>query len=230
MSARGARRSSDARSSRAPTSRGNGVFLVFEGLEGAGKSTHAGLLARRLEQMGIPHRLAREPGGTPAGERIRDVVLDAELDLTPETELLLMLAARAEFVRRVVEPALARGEVVIADRYEHSTFAYQGIARGLGLDRVRELNALATGGRRADAVLLLRIDPAESRVRTGKGADRMERQSGEFFRRVAEAYDRLAVEDPAVVVIPAAEEVMQVHERVWSVLETRWPERFPGGQ
>ncbi len=118
-----------------------GLFIVFEGVEGAGKTTHLRRLSRRLDQLGIAHVVVREPGGTPAGERIRDILLDPGSELFSETELLLLLAARAEFVRRVVRPALERGELVLGDRYELSTLAYQGAARGIGTDKVREINA-----------------------------------------------------------------------------------------
>ena len=131
-----------------------GLFIVFEGVEGAGKTTHLRRLSRRLDRLGIAHIVVREPGGTPVGERIRDIVLDPGSELFPETELLLLLAARAEFVRRVVEPALARGELVLGDRYELSTFAYQGVAREIGLEVAREINEFATSGLRPDGTVL----------------------------------------------------------------------------
>ena len=118
-----------------------GLFIAFEGGEGAGKSTHLRRLTERLDRLGIAHLLVREPGGTPAGERIRQIVLDPETLIFAETELLLYLASRAEFVNRVVRPALERGELVLADRFEMSTYAYQGLARGLGLERVKDLTA-----------------------------------------------------------------------------------------
>jgi len=204
-----------------------GLFLVFEGIEGAGKSTQLRRVAERLVGAGVPHLTVREPGGTPVGERIRGVVLDPELDPTPETELLLMLAARAEFVRRIVRAALERGEVVLADRYELSTFAYQGEARGLGLDRVRELNRFATGGLRPDATLLFLLDPALARARLDEGkADRMERAGTVFHSAVDRAYRRLAREEDSVIPVPAEGEPEAVTERVWSALAERWPDRF----
>ncbi len=204
-----------------------GLFLVFEGIEGAGKSTQLRRVAERLARAGVAHLAVREPGGSPVGERIRHVVLDPELDPTPETELLLMLAARAEFVRRIVRPALERGEVVLADRYELSTFAYQGEARGLGLERVRNLNRFATGGLHPDATLLLLLDPALARARLDEAkADRMERAGSAFHAAVDRAYRRFAGEEPGVIPVPAEGEPGVVAERVWSALAERWPDRF----
>lgn len=207
-----------------------GFFLVLEGVEGAGKSTHARRLTARLQAAGVPCKLAREPGGTPVGERIREVVLDPRLRVSPEAELLLLLAARAEFVREVVCPALERGEVVVADRYELSTLAYQGVARGLGVERVRELNAFATGGLAPDAILLLTVDPGEGLRRKGDEADRLEREADEFHRRVAEAYDGLTRELPGVIVVDTDAPRDRVEARIVQELRSRWPETFRLGQ
>lgn len=208
-------------------SEGAGLFLVLEGVEGSGKTTQARRLARRLGDRGVGHTVVREPGGTEAGERIRDVVLDPDLDVAPETELLLLLAARAEFVRRRVEPALARGEVVLADRYQLSTFAYQGVARGLGLERVRALNRFATGGRSPDATLVLLVGPEEGRRRRADlPADRMEREDAAFHEEVARAYERLAREEPGVVAVDGSGSPDRVEERILDVLSARWPSLF----
>ena len=170
--------------------------------------------------------MAREPGGTPGGERVRSVVLDPDLDLGGEAELLLYLAARAEFVRRIVRPALEDGRVVVADRYELSTLAYQGIARGLGLDDVRGLNDWATGGLKADAVILLQIDPSAGRRRKEEEPDRLERESSEFFGRVAQAYDLLAKTEKDVCVVDGNGTPNDVEGRVLAELTTRWPGTF----
>ena len=205
-------------------------------MEGAGKSTHLELLGEHLSERGVPHRIVREPGGTEAGERIRRVVLDAALEVTARTELLLMLAARAEFVERLVRPALRKGEVVLADRYELSTFAYQGVARELGLDRVRELNAFATDGLKPDALVLLEVSPETGRRRKAGDAerDRMESEDEEFHRAVADAYRRLAEEMPGdltrspngLIRVPAEDERDPVHRRIREELHGRWPETF----
>lgn len=203
-----------------------GFFLVFEGVEGSGKSNHARRLARRLSEAGASIRLVREPGGTPAGERIRELVLDPAVRISPETELLLLLAARAEFVRRVVRPALAAGDLVIADRYEMSTFAYQGAARGLDEQVVRRLNAFATGGLRPDAVVLLTVDVEEGLRRKGGGTDRMEREGLAFHRRVARAYRELADGDPSVIQVDTAAAPKEVEAAIVRELAARWPETF----
>lgn len=202
---------------------------MFEGVEGAGKSTHVRRLSERLDRLGIAHLLVREPGGTPAGERIREIVLDPGTPVFAETELLLYLSARAEFVRRVVAPALERGELVIADRFELSTYAYQGVGRGLGLQRVRELNAFATGGIKPDGTILLALDPEVGRSRQRGEADRLEREHTDFHRAVARAYDRLADSEPDVVKIPSHGSLDEVQELIWDVLSGRWPGRFPPG-
>lgn len=207
-----------------------GLFIAFEGVEGAGKSTHLRRLSERLEQAGIAHLLVREPGGTPAGERIREIVLDPHTPVFAETELLLYLASRAEFVRRVVRPALHRGELVLADRFELSTYAYQGIARHLGLERVRELNAFATGDLKPDGTILLALDPGVGRGRQQGEADRMEREHEAFHRTVARAYDMLASVEPGVIRIPSDGEVEAVQEAIWSALSRNWPQRFPAAE
>ena len=204
-----------------------GLFIVFEGVEGAGKTTHLRRLSSRLDQLGVAHVVVREPGGTPAGERIRDILLDPGSELFSETELLLLLAARAEFVRRVVSPALERGELVLGDRYELSTLAYQGAARGIGMDRVREINAFATAGLRPDGTVLLRIDPESGRGRKTDDADRMERESVTFHRAVADAYEDLAETEPEVISIDSGDTPDVVHLRIWKELSERWPGRFP---
>jgi len=204
-----------------------GLFIVFEGVEGAGKTTHLRRLSRRLDRLGIAHIVVREPGGTPAGERIRDIVLDPESELFPETELLLLLAARAEFVRRVVQPALARGELVLGDRYELSTFAYQGAARGIGIEQARKINEFATSGLRPDGTVLLRIAPESGRGRKLEAADRMESESDQFHDAVARAYDELSSTEPDVIVIDSDDSPEAVHRRIWSRLSERWPARFP---
>jgi dTMP kinase len=182
-------------------------------VEGAGKTTQAQRLTRRLEAAGVSCLMAREPGGTQGGERIRDVVLDPALDLGPEAETLLYLASRAEFVRQIVRPALDEGRIVVADRYELSTLAYQGIARELGLDE-------------PDAVILLRIDPSAGRDRKEEEPDRLERESGEFFRQVAEAYDLLASMDSRIVAVDGQGSPEEIEERVIAELVGRWPGTF----
>jgi dTMP kinase len=211
-----------------------GFFLALEGVEGAGKTTQARLLVEWLASEGVPHRSAREPGGTPVGEAIRRVLLDApDLAVPAETELLLMLAARAAYVRDVVRPALARGEVMISDRFELSTFAYQGLARGLGLDWVRALNAFATGGLSPDLTVIFDVSVSEGRQRqsaAGKARDRMEREDSVFQEAVGRAYRELAATEPAVFLLDGAGSEDEVQARLRHLLASRLPEPFHSGR
>jgi dTMP kinase len=169
-----------------------GLFVTIEGIDRSGKSTQARRLA---EALGDDALLVREPGGTPAGERIRDLLKDPAIELDARSEALLFAAARAELVAAVINPALASGKVVISDRYLDSSLAYQGHARGLGEDEVRRINDWATAGLQPDLTVLLRIDPATAAERTGQ-ADRFEDEGLELQRQVAEAYERLAAANP----------------------------------
>jgi dTMP kinase len=166
------------------------VFITFEGLDGSGKTTQTELLARAIRETGREVVTTREPGGTPLGEQIRDVLLRD--DASPWAEAALFAAARAELVERVIAPALARDAVVVCDRFLDSSLAYQGIARGLGVDRVLELNLPAIRGHLPDRTYLLLIDPEESARRVGEGGDRIESESEDFRRKVDHAYRVLA--------------------------------------
>jgi dTMP kinase len=198
-------------------------------VEGAGKTTQARLLSEWLEASGIPHTLAREPGGTPVGEAIRKVVLDrGELTMPPETELFLILGARAAFVREVVRPALERGEVVLTDRFALSTFAYQGYGRGLDLDQVRGANRMATGGLEPDLYLILDL-PVEAGMRRKGGdgsADRIEREGVGFLQQVREGYQALAAELPSARIIDGKGSPEGIFARIQEVLRERFPETF----
>jgi len=212
------------------TEKPRGRFLVLEGVEGAGKSTQAALLSSWLQEEGVEHMSTREPGGTGVGEAIREILLHGEdLWIPSETELLLLLAARAAFVRSVVQPALERGEWVLADRFQGSTFAYQGFGRGLPLDPVRELNRFATGGVEPDLVILLDITAEAGRARQateGKAPDRFEAGGETFLERVASGYRALAREEKGWVVLDGARPAAAVHDSVRDLLRTRFPETF----
>ena len=206
-----------------------GKFIVFEGAEGSGKSTQARLLADWLGRAGIPHRLTREPGGTPVAEEIRAVILHG-VDIPVETELLLVLAARSVHVTELIEPELAAGRIVICDRYELSTLAYQGIGRQLGLEPVRRLNDFATGGLHPDLTIVVDV-PAkvgeERRARSRSSSDRIERAGDLFHERVVEAYRLLASGEPAVELVDGTLSEPVVHQAILGLLRARFSETFP---
>lgn len=176
-----------------------GLFITLEGGEGAGKSTVLAALREALQATGREVVLAREPGGTPEGEAIRHLLLDPGNQFGPEAELLLMFAARAQLVRRVVRPALARGAVVLCDRFTDASFAYQGGGRGLPMDRIASLERWAAG-LRPDLTFLLDVGVAEGLARArarGGEPDRIEREREDFFERVRATYLARAAAEPA---------------------------------
>jgi dTMP kinase len=168
------------------------LFLVVEGMDGAGKSTQIERLAGWLTRAGSPPVVTREPGATPIGERIREILLDpASAAMDPKTEALLYAADRAQHATEVIRPALAAGRVVISDRYVDSSLAYQGLARGLGIERILDLSMWATGNLLPDLVILLDVAPELARRRS-EATDRIELEDEAFHRRVADAYWALA--------------------------------------
>ncbi len=167
------------------------MFITFEGLDGSGKSTQAELLAEAVRGTGRDVVTTREPGGTPLGEHVRELLLSGD-EISPWAEAALFTAARAELVDRVIAPAVEGGAVVICDRYLDSSLAYQGVARGLGVDRVLELNLPAIRGQLPDHTFLLEIDPEEAARRVGEKGDRIEREDEQFRQQVANAYRLLA--------------------------------------
>jgi dTMP kinase len=189
------------------------VFISLEGIDGSGKTTQARLLARALGQ---DVALMREPGGTETGERIRELLKDPTLELDPMAELLLFCVARAELVAQVIAPARERGRDVVCDRFSDSSVAYQGVARGLGVERVEEICDLATDGVWPDLTILLRISPGRAAERIGRrSADRFEAEGMELQRRVAEGYDEVARRHPERIrVIDGDAERAAVHAAV----------------
>jgi dTMP kinase len=170
----------------------SGLFVTIEGIDRSGKSTQARLLCDALGDAALG---VREPGGTAVGERVRELLKDPSVEITPATEALLFAAARAELVAQVVRPALARGRVVVSDRFLASSLAYQGAARGLGVEEVAAVNRFATGDLEPDLTILLSIDEESAAARAGED-DRFEREGMELQRRVRAGYERLAEGDP----------------------------------
>jgi len=198
------------------------MFVTFEGLDGSGKSTQAELLAGWLRAAGRTVLTTREPGGTPVGEAVRDLVLHGD-ELSPWTEAALFAAARAEHVELAIRPALERGEDVVCDRYLDSSVAYQGIARGLGEARVLDLNLAVTRGLLPDRTFLVLVDPEEARRRGGEHRDRIERETEEFMRRADAAFRSLAASYPERIVAldghrPAEEIAEEIREHVRPLL------------
>jgi dTMP kinase len=190
------------------------MFITFEGLDGSGKSTQAELLATWLRAQGREVLSTREPGGTPIGEAVRDLVLHGD-ELSPWAEAALFAAARAEHVERAIRPALESGADVVSDRYLDSSVAYQGIARGLGEDRVLELNLTVTRGLLPDRTFLVLVDPEEARRRGGEYRDRIERETEDFMRRADEAFRLLATVFPQrIVTVDGARAPEEIAEEV----------------
>lgn len=174
----------------------SGYFIAFEGGEGVGKSTQEALLADYLTEIGKTVIRTREPGGTPAAEQIRDTVLSREHEgMNPQSEALLFAAARGDHVARVIRPAIARGDFVICDRFIDSSIAYQGYARALGPDRVRDLSTWATGGLLPDLTVVLTLDPELSMKRV-INPDRLEAEPMQYHRDVADAFIKIVALDP----------------------------------
>jgi dTMP kinase len=208
-----------------------GLFITFEGTEGSGKSTQIPLLAERLRSLGRQVRTLREPGGTPIGEEIRHTLKHSKDNqaMTPEAELLLMNASRAQLVREVIRPALTAGEVVLSDRFYDSTTAYQGYGRQLDLKMVRSIIDAAVGDTRPDLTLLflLPFDVAEERRLVRQPSlplaiqrDRIEEAGRSFFERAAKGYQAIAAAEPERVrIVDASGTVPEVSARIWKLIE-----------
>ena len=213
-----------------------GKLIVFEGAEGAGKTTQIKLIAKRLATAGIPVVAVREPGGTPVGDAIRAIVLESDHHMNYAAEALLFMASRAELISRKVAPALAKGDVVLLDRFFLSTYAYQIVGRGLPEEEVRAANRLATGGLVPDLTLLLDVPPEEGLGRAdARGTrDRMERSRDDFHDRVGNAFRKFV--EPAwqhshpecgpIKLIDGTGDEKTVLKRVVAALVAAFPQPF----
>lgn len=205
---------------------GRGKFITIEGTDGAGKSTQRSIIVEHLESVGIPCIATREPGGTALGESIRQLLLDrGDLDITPAAQLLLVFAARAQHLAQVIEPALARGEWVVCDRFTDATYAYQGAGGGLGFDAVATIEQWVQGTLRPDLTLLVdvpvEVGAARSRERGGDG-DRFERLDRDSKERIRRAYLELARMYPdRIRTVDGSQDVETVRGRVVAIID-RW--------
>ena len=202
-----------------------GRFITFEGCEGSGKSTQIRLLSERLKKQGISHIVTREPGGSDIAEQIRNIILNGKnTAMCDECEALLYAAARAQHLREVVQPALNRGTLVLCDRFVDSSLAYQGYARGLGLDFVREINSFAMRDFRPDITLFLDISPraAFERKHGADEDDRMEQLGMAFHQKVYEGYLKIAEAEPErVAKVACSGSKWETAERVYNILKLR---------
>lgn len=201
---------------------GRGIFITFEGGEGSGKTTLIQKLAASLSSHGQRVFTAREPGGSELSEKIRGWLLDSSAKISPLAELLLFLAARAQHISEKIAPALEEGKIVLCDRFNDSTIVYQGIARNLGMDYVKQLCEQVTQKTRPDLTLFLDVDPETGLKRAGGTPDRIEAESKEFHRLVRKGYQTLAAQEPdRIKTIDASKPIDTVFAEALKLVENR---------
>lgn len=197
----------------------NGLFITFEGADGCGKTTQMSMLADYLKSKGYNVVLTREPGAKGLGEKVREILLNYDGEVSDRCESFLFLADRAQNIDIIVEPAVKEGKIVLCDRHIDSTVAYQGYGRGLNIERINMLNNLATNGRKPDLTFVFDIDVETSMKRVGKEKDRMESAGIEFHNRVRNGYLELAKQEPnRIKVIDASKSIEEIHEKVVKII------------
>lgn len=197
-----------------------GLFITFEGPDGCGKTTQMNLLAQYFEKKGKKVVLTREPGGKGLGEKVREILLNYDGEVSDRCESFLFLADRAQNIDIIVKPAVKQGEIVLCDRHIDSTVAYQGYGRGLDINKINMLNNLATGGKKPDLTFVFDVDVETSMKRVGKEKDRMESAGIEFHNRVRNGYLELATQEPdRIKVLDATKTIEEIHEKVIEIIE-----------
>lgn len=206
--------------------KGNPKFITVEGIEGVGKSSNIQFIAKCLEEKGCQVVLTREPGGTPLGERLRDILLTEFAEKTlPETELLILYAARLQHVEHVIKPALQSGKWVICDRFIDATYAYQGAGRGVDLTKIDRLNDWTLGSFRADFTLILDapVEVALGRIQHNRVLDRFEKEKATFFEKIRQFYLSRAAQNPQhYIVVDASKELKDVKQDLADIVASRW--------
>ena len=198
-----------------------GLFITFEGADGCGKTTQMKLLAEYLEKQGIPYLLTREPGGKGLGEKVREILLNYDREVSDRCESFLFLADRAQNIDIIVTPAVEEGKIVLCDRHIDSTVAYQGYGRGLDINRINMLNDIATNGKKPDLTFVFDIDVETSMKRVGQEKDRMESAGREFHNRERNGYLELAKQEPQrIKVIDATKSIDEIHKEVIKIFAT----------
>lgn len=203
-----------------------GIFIVFEGIDGSGKSTQLRALSERLQQHGIEPVVIREPGGTPVGEQIRQILLERPVGMEPLTELFLYEASRSELTRTVLRPALEAGRVVLSDRFAMASLAYQGYGRGLDFTLVQKFNTIATDGIEPSLTIILDVPVEVALARKRRAFDRLERAGREFHERVRRGYQELARHAPQrTLLLDGTRSESELAEQIWERVKSLVPLR-----
>jgi len=196
-----------------------GLFITFEGIDGCGKSTQLNLLAEYLKEKGLEVVITREPGAVGLGEKLREILLNYDGEVSSNCEAFLFLADRAQNIDTIVKPAIESGKVVLCDRHTDSTIAYQGYGRGVDLGQLKMLNNIATSGFKPDLTFIFDIDVETSQLRVGKNKDRMELAGLDFHNKVRDGYLKIAKEEPErVKVINSKDSIENIFEQVKEIM------------